>query len=392
MPSCWAVLGSVLVAIQPIAASHVPESPNNVEQTNAAVASNYLLGVSPRITDAPFPDPRSLAGRADAFDRNTDTCGFYSDGFPLRCFATTATCGYGSKFAACCAQGTTCSTFFTGCYGFTDALNGSCSSAKLKTEPQMACCYDRSTPNCVLHTLVVSSTSLGVWGCATTLTGETIYTTNPFLKTTSDSTSSSRTRSSSTPQSTSTSTTTTTSASGSSTSSSAADKNSGIGGEKKSNTGAIVGGVVGGVGALAIIGAAIFFFMRSRKKKSVDNSPNAAAAAQPMLHHPQQSPPPPGQGSPFGYHHPQGGSPAYDPNMAYQHYQGGGSPQPYPPPSQSPYDPRQSGYAGWGQQPSPGAMGSTSPSHTASGPHHGPAVELSDSRATGTGGNRAELG
>ncbi len=60
-------------------------------------------------------------------------------GFPLRCFATTATCGYGSKFAACCAQGTTCSTFFTGCYGFTDALNGSCSSAKLKTEPQMAC-------------------------------------------------------------------------------------------------------------------------------------------------------------------------------------------------------------------------------------------------------------
>lgn len=80
MPSCWAVLGSVLVAIQPIAASHVPESPNNVEPTNAAVASNYLLGVSPRITDAPFPDPRSLAGRADAFDRNTDTCGFYSDG------------------------------------------------------------------------------------------------------------------------------------------------------------------------------------------------------------------------------------------------------------------------------------------------------------------------
>lgn len=476
MPSHWAVLSSVLVAIQPVAASYIPESPNSVEPTNAAIASSYLLGVSPRITDAPLPEPHSLAGRADAFDRNTDTCGFYSDGawksldafffgsllsmvplffLVISCFVLKKRrgnrCGAFALISyptydltmnrlpppVLCNDGDVrvriqvCSLLQTRHHlqhlfhrllrihrclerelllgeaqdGASDGLLVSLAPSRTAKPGRrgngrrLTCTfsYDRSTPNCVLHTLLVSSTTLGVWGCATTLTGETLYTTNPFLKTTSDSTSSSRPRSSSTAKSTSTSTTTTTTpASESSTStstSSAADTSSASSGGKKSNTGAIVGGAVGGVGALAIIGAAIFFFMRGRKKNSVDSSPNAAAAAQPMLHHPQQSPPPPGQASPYGYHHPQGGSPVYDPNMAYQHHQGGGSPQPYPPPSQSPYDPRQSGYAGWGaQQPAPGSTSPAAPSHAASGLHHGPAVELSDSRAVGTGGNRAELG
>ncbi|TQV99277.1 hypothetical protein IF1G_01492 [Cordyceps javanica] len=402
MWSLWAAVSSVLLAIQPIAASYVPKSPNGVEPTNAAIASNYLLGMSPRITDSPIPDPGDLAARADAYDRKTDTCGFYSNGYPLRCYTSTATCGYGPKFAACCESGTTCSTMFTGCYGFSDALKGSCSPGKLKTEPQMACCFDRTAPNCVLHTLLISSTSLGVWGCATTLTGETVFATNPFLKTTTDSTSSlSRTRLSSTTTSTSESTATSASA-GSSTSNETTENNTG---DNKSNTGAIVGGVVGGVGGLAILGAAVFFFMRSRKNSSFETSPGAIAAAQPMLQYHQQGPHP-GQGSPFGYH-PQGRFPVYDPYMAYQHHQG--SPQPYPPSSQpssqSPYDPRQSGHGSWGQ-PSPGLTSSPGPqasnapgasSPAISGPisvgqQHGQIAELAQSNAVGTTVNRAELG
>ncbi|KAJ6785289.1 hypothetical protein PWT90_01089 [Aphanocladium album] len=397
----------MLLAVQPITASYMPASPNSVEPTRAAVASDHLLGVSPRITEAPFPDPRSLVGRANAYDRDPNTCGFYSDGYPLLCYASTATCAYGSKYAGCCASGSTCSTIFTGCYGFSDVLDGSCKSENIVKQTQMACCFDRSAPYCVLHTLVSSSTTLGVWGCASTLTGERIQMTNPILKPSDDSSSTSRTRTSS-----SSSRTTATSSSSSShtsgavaTDSSAADSDSSSG-EKKSNTGAIVGGVVGGIGGLAIIGAGIFFFLRSRKKESADSSP-AAAVAQPMLQHHQQSPPPGQGGAQYGYH-PQGGSPVYDPNMAYQqNFQS--PPQPYPPSQQSPYDPYQSGYS-WGQpspgpSTSPGPLASTtpgslapatpgphSPGPAAAAPHHAPAVELSNSNAVGTTENRAELG
>lgn len=62
----------------PVMASRIPES--LAQPTYVAVASNHLVGISPRITAAPVADPRSLVGRANAFDRNPDTCGFYSDG------------------------------------------------------------------------------------------------------------------------------------------------------------------------------------------------------------------------------------------------------------------------------------------------------------------------
>ncbi|KAM0670582.1 hypothetical protein ACQRIU_000977 [Beauveria bassiana] len=263
----WATLSSVLIAVRPVDASCISKSPQTIEPTRAAVAMNNLLGISPRITDAPVPDPRSLVGRAGALERESNTCGFYSDGYPLLCYTSTAT----------------------------------------------------------------------------------------------------------------------------------TDNNDG---EKKSNTGAIVGGVVGGVGGAAILGAAIFFFMRSRKKKSVDSGSATAAASQPMFQQYQQSPSP-GQGSPLGYHL-QAGSPVYDPNTAYKHYQG--SPQPYPQPSQSPFDPHRSGHQSWGQ-PSPGLTSSpsplgspnpVSPTTTTPGPttmeqQHGQPVELAESNAVGTSANRAEL-
>ncbi|PQK11894.1 hypothetical protein BB8028_0003g05140 [Beauveria bassiana] len=389
----WATLSSVLIAVRPVDASYISKSPQTIEPTRAAVAMNHLLGISPRITDAPVPDPRSLVGRAGALERESNTCGFYSDGYPLLCYTSTATCAFESKFAACCDRGTTCSSIFTGCYPFSDSLKGSCASDKLKTQPQMACCFDSSVPNCVLHTLLISSTSLGIWGCATTTTGETIYSTKPVDKTSSDSTSPSMSAS----KSTSSSTSRTTSFTSETSAKSSTDNNDG---EKKSNTGAIVGGVVGGVGGAAILGAAIFFFMRSRKKKSVDSGSATAATSQPVFQQYQQSPLP-GQGSPLGYH-PQAGSPVYDPNTAYKHYQG--SPQPYPQPSQSPFDPHRSGHQSWGQ-PSPGLTSSpsplgspnpVSPTATTPGPttmeqQHGQPVELAESNAVGTSANRAEM-
>ncbi|KAM3454935.1 hypothetical protein MY3296_002717 [Beauveria thailandica] len=333
----WATLSSGLLAVRPVDGSYISKSPQTFEPTRAAVATNRLLGISPRITDAPIPDPRSLVGRAGALERESNTCGFYSDG-----------------------------TFS----------------------------FDSSAPNCVLHTLLISSSSLGVWGCATTSTGETMYSTNPVAKTSFDSTSPSMSAS----KSTSSSTSRTTSFTSETSANNSTDNNNN--GEKKSNTNAIVGGVVGGVGGAAILGAAIFFFMRSRKKKSVDSGSGTAAASQPVFQQHQQSPSP-GQGSPLG-HHPQAGSPVYDPSTAYKHYQG--SPQPYPQPSQSPYDPHRSGHQSWGQ-PSPGLTSSpsplgspnpVSPTATTPGPttveqQKGQPVELAESNAIGTSANRAEL-
>ncbi|KAM3510629.1 hypothetical protein MY11210_005714 [Beauveria gryllotalpidicola] len=279
----WAALSSVLIAVRPVDASYISKSPQTVEPTRAAVASNRLLGISPRITDAPIPDPRSLVGRADALERESNTCGFYSD-------AKTSSDSTASKSTSSSTSRTTSFTSETGANDSTVNNNN---------------------------------------------------------------------------------------------------------GEKKSNTGAIVGGVVGGVGGVAILGAVIFFLMRSRKKKSVDSGSATAAAAQPVFQQHQQSPSP-GQGSPLGYH-PQAGSPVYDPNTAYKHYQG--SPQPYPQPSQSPYDPHRSGNQSWGQ-PSPGLTSSPSPlgSPTANTPgpttvgqHKGQPVELAESNAVGTSANRAEL-
>lgn len=393
MWSRWAGLSSVLVAVRPIAASYVPKGPNDIEPTYAAVASNHLLGVSPRVTDSPIPDPRGLVGRADALDRSPNTCGFYSDGYPLLCYTSTATCVYGSRFAACCSQGTTCSSMFTGCYPYSDYIKGSCSSDNRKTEPQMACCFQEIVPNCVLHTLLISSTSLGLWGCAAALTGQTIYATNPLLPTTSESAPSETTASLAA---------TSTPTLGNSTSNDT--------GERKSSTGTIVGGVVGGVGGIAIFGAAIFLFMRNRKKRFGDKSPSALAAAQPMLHQDQQSPSP-GQGSPFSYnpqsspfrYHSQRESPAYDPYTAYQHYHD--KSRPYPQPPQSPYNPYFSGQS-WGQS-SPGltsslgALSSTSAGIPGSGTmkyHHigqnSQALELPQSNAIpiGKSKNPAELG
>ncbi|KGQ10545.1 hypothetical protein BBAD15_g4115 [Beauveria bassiana D1-5] len=289
----WATLSSVLIAVRPVDASYISKSPQTIEPTRAAVAMNHLLGISPRITDAPVPDPRSLVGRAGALERESNTCGFYSD----------------------------------------------------------------------------------------------------VDKTSSDSTSPSMSAS----KSTSSSTSRTTSFTSETSAKSSTDNNDG---EKKSNTGAIVGGVVGGVGGAAILGAAIFFFMRSRKKKSVDSGSATAATSQPVFQQYQQSPLP-GQGSPLGYH-PQAGSPVYDPNTAYKHYQG--SPQPYPQPSQSPFDPHRSGHQSWGQ-PSPGLTSSpsplgspnpVSPTATTPGPttmeqQHGQPVELAESNAVGTSANRAEM-
>ncbi len=236
----------------------------------------------------------------------------------------------------------------------------------------------------MLHTLVFASTTLGLWGCASTSTGESLYTTQPTSSTPSFEAPSSTSTSPST-------STTTTSVSGSSTGNNTAESENS---EKKSNTRAIVGGVVGGVCGLAVIGAAIFFFMRSRKKDSADSSPGTTAAAQPMLQNQQQNPPL-GQDSPFGYH-PQAGSPGYDPNAGFQ---------PYSPPSQGLYDPHRVSQMSWGQ-PSPGLtissgpQGSTPPGstaagtlgHTAPGPHQGQPVELPDPNVVGTPRNRAELG
>ncbi|KAH8715151.1 hypothetical protein HC256_004003 [Beauveria bassiana] len=75
----WATLSSVLIAVRPVDASYISKSPQTIEPTRAAVAMNHLLGISPRITDAPVPDPRSLVGRAGALERESNTCGFYSD-------------------------------------------------------------------------------------------------------------------------------------------------------------------------------------------------------------------------------------------------------------------------------------------------------------------------
>ncbi|KAM3535065.1 hypothetical protein MY4038_001641 [Beauveria bassiana] len=355
----WATLSSVLIAVRPVDASYIYKSPQTIEPTRAAVAMNHLLGISPRITDAPIPDPRGLVGRAGALERESNTCGFYSDG--------------------------TLSLLHVVLQRKPD------NNGLLASGPNPR--FDSSVPNCVLHTLLISSTSLGIWGCATTTTGETIYSTKPVDKTSSDSTSPSMSAS----KSTSSSTSRTTSFTSETSAKSSTENNDG---EKKSNTGAIVGGVVGGVGGAAILGAAIFFFMRSRKKKSVHSGSATAATSQPVFQQYQQSPSP-GQGSPLGYH-PQAGSPVYDPNTAYKHYQG--SPQPYPQPSQSPFDPHRSGHQSWGQ-PSPGLTSSpsplgspnpVSPTATTPGPtameqQQGQPVELAESNAVGTSANRAEL-
>ncbi|KAK8143162.1 hypothetical protein G3M48_007625 [Beauveria asiatica] len=75
----WATLSSGLLAVRPVDGSYISKPPQTVEPTRAAVATNRLLGISPRITDAPIPDPRSLVGRAGALERESNTCGFYSD-------------------------------------------------------------------------------------------------------------------------------------------------------------------------------------------------------------------------------------------------------------------------------------------------------------------------
>ncbi|KAJ2973190.1 hypothetical protein NQ176_g6749 [Zarea fungicola] len=133
-----AVVSSVLMAARPAAASYIPESPDSTQPTQVAIASDHLIGISPRVTDSPLLDPASLQGRADALGRNSDTCGFYSDGYPLRCYTSTATCIYGASFGGCCNVGTTCSSVYTACIGYSDVLKGSCNPT-LVTDPKVAC-------------------------------------------------------------------------------------------------------------------------------------------------------------------------------------------------------------------------------------------------------------
>ncbi|KAM3486022.1 hypothetical protein MY8738_000773 [Beauveria namnaoensis] len=337
----WATLSSVLIAVRPVDASCISKSPQTIEPTRAAVAMNHLLGISPRITDAPVPDPRSLVGRAGALERESNTCGFYSDvRLPVAVLHIYSYVRIRVKVRSLLRSWHHLQQHI---YGMLPILGF------LERKLRFGQAKDTASDG-----LLASSPNTRRQNELRNFTSET-------------------------------------------SAKSSTDNNDG---EKKSNTGAIVGGVVGGVGGAAILGAAIFFFMRSRKKKSVDSGSATAAASQPMFQQYQQSPSP-GQGSPLGYHL-QAGSPVYDPNTAYKHYQG--SPQPYPQPSQSPFDPHQSGHQSWGQ-PSPGLTSSpsplgspnpVSPTTTTPGPttmeqQHGQPVELAESNAVGTSANRAEL-
>ncbi|KAM3499760.1 hypothetical protein MY10362_007005 [Beauveria mimosiformis] len=354
----WATLSSGLLAVRPMDASYISKPPQTIEPRRAAVATNRLLGISPRITDAPIPDPPSLVGRAGALERESNTCGFYSDGTL-------------SLLHVPCRENLTIARLPLAVLYIYSYVR-----IRVKVRSVLRAWHHLQHIYGMLPIFGFVERKLR-FGQAKDTASDGLLASGPnprstpcVAKTSSDKTSANN----------------------------STDNNNN--GEKKSNTNAIVGGVVGGVGGAAILGAAIFFFIRSRKKKSVDTGSATAAASQPVFQQHQQSPSP-GQGSPLGYH-PQAGSPVYDPNTAYKHYQG--SPQPYPQPSQSPYDPHQSGHQSWGQ-PSPGLTSSpsplgspnpVSPSATTPGPttaeqQKGQPVELAESNAVGTSANRAEL-